>query len=279
MVKCANCSAIFMIAFFILMTQGVLLNTLAALGYFIISLVAQPKFYSYSYPISFETMQYSIVVSTNDTITDLAEKLYGSKDYWTNLWLDNPQIKDPNVLPNGSTIRVKVEHPLLVAKIPSETLAAVLNRSYERTYPEDKINFSAQVKPTSAPIAATVSTPTPTNPGNFDAVYKEAGAKYGVPWQVLYGIHLTETGLRDGAISNAQGSGAQGPMQFMPGTWRAYGVDGNGDGVADINNATDAIYGAANYLAKHGGVMAGLQSYGGNTRGTLAAARERGYTE
>ena len=122
---------------------------------------------------------------------------------------------------------------------------------------------------TSAPVAAPAS--------SFDEVYKQAGAKYGVPWQVLYGIHMTETGGRDGKIMNASGSGARGPMQFMPGTWAAYGVDGNGDGVADIDNAVDAIYGAANFLAKHGSLEAGLRSYGGNTARTLALARERGY--
>ncbi len=41
-------------------------------------------------------------------------------------------------------------------------------------------------------------------------------------------------------------------MQFMPGTWRTYAIDGDGDGVADITNVTDAIYTAANYLAKSG---------------------------
>ena len=43
-------------------------------------------------------------------------------------------------------------------------------------------------------------------------------------------------------------------MQFMPGTWRAYGQDGNGDGKADVCNAEDALYGAANYLAANGAV-------------------------
>jgi membrane-bound lytic murein transglycosylase B len=112
---------------------------------------------------------------------------------------------------------------------------------------------------------------------NYEDTYKTAGEKYGIPWQILYGIHMTETGCRNGAIMNGSGSGAQGPMQFMPGTWRAYGVDGDGDGIADINNAIDAINGAANYLAKHGSLDNGLRSYGGNYSGTLAYARAKGY--
>jgi membrane-bound lytic murein transglycosylase B len=112
-------------------------------------------------------------------------------------------------------------------------------------------------------------------PSSFDSVYKAAGARYGIPWQILYGIHMTESGGRDGAISS--GRGPQGPMQFMPGTWASYGVDGNGDGIVDINNAQDAIYGAANYIAKHGSIDAGLRAYGGNYSGVLAIARSAGY--
>jgi len=88
-------------------------------------------------------------------------------------------------------------------------------------------------------------------------------------------LHLIETGLRDGPISN--GAGPQGPLQFMPGTWAIYGIDGNGDGTADINNAIDAIHGAANYLATHGGVEQGLKSYGNVIDKVYAAARSRGY--
>ncbi|HET7589539.1 MAG TPA: lytic murein transglycosylase, partial [Solirubrobacterales bacterium] len=46
--------------------------------------------------------------------------------------------------------------------------------------------------------------------------------------------------------------GAVGWMQFMPSTWEMYGVDANGDGVADPNNPEDAIYAAASYLSAAG---------------------------
>jgi hypothetical protein len=41
---------------------------------------------------------------------------------------------------------------------------------------------------------------------------------------------------------------AVGPMQFIPGTWRAVGVDADGDGRADPNNVFDAATSAARYL-------------------------------
>ena len=41
---------------------------------------------------------------------------------------------------------------------------------------------------------------------------------------------------------------AVGPMQFIPGTWRAAGVDGNGDGVKNPQNMSDAAASTAVYL-------------------------------
>jgi membrane-bound lytic murein transglycosylase B len=46
---------------------------------------------------------------------------------------------------------------------------------------------------------------------------------------------------------------AVGPMQFLPGTWRSLGRDGNGDRVADPNNLFDAAVSAAAYLCLSGG--------------------------
>ena len=48
-------------------------------------------------------------------------------------------------------------------------------------------------------------------------------------------------------------AGAIGWMQFMPSTWDRWGVDANGDGLADPWNAEDAITAAARYLAASGG--------------------------
>jgi transglycosylase-like protein with SLT domain len=81
-------------------------------------------------------------------------------------------------------------------------------------------------------------------------IYKEAGHRYGVPWQVLAAINEIETDYgRNVAVSSA---GAKGWMQFMPATWEAYGVDANGDGVADPNDPADAIFAAARYLRAAG---------------------------
>ena len=73
--------------------------------------------------------------------------------------------------------------------------------------------------------------------------YREAEADFGVPWSYLAAIHLVET--RMGRIRGTSVAGAQGPMQFMPGTWAAYGE-------GDVNSDRDAIRAAARYLRANG---------------------------
>jgi hypothetical protein len=82
-------------------------------------------------------------------------------------------------------------------------------------------------------------------------IYLAAGRTYGIPWNVLASINRIETDFgRNLSVSSA---GAEGWMQFMPDSWKTYGVDATGDGVADPYNPVDAIYAAARYLRASGG--------------------------
>jgi murein DD-endopeptidase MepM/ murein hydrolase activator NlpD len=82
-------------------------------------------------------------------------------------------------------------------------------------------------------------------------VWQQAGAEYGIPWQVLGAINKVESNF--GRNMGPSSAGAIGWMQFMPGTWLEWGTDANGDGVADPWNPYDAIFSAARYLAASGG--------------------------
>jgi transglycosylase-like protein with SLT domain len=96
---------------------------------------------------------------------------------------------------------------------------------------------------------------TPPTPGRYRtgppepaarllAHYREAQRRFGVPWPVLAAVNFVESGF--GRLRNSSAAGAQGPMQFIPSTWEAYGMGG------DVNDPRDAIMGAANYLRAAG---------------------------
>jgi len=81
-------------------------------------------------------------------------------------------------------------------------------------------------------------------------IYQAAGTEYGIRWEVLAAINEIETNY--GRNLNVSSAGAEGWMQFMPATWKAYGVDGNKDGLADPYSPVDAIFSAARYLKAAG---------------------------
>jgi cell wall-associated NlpC family hydrolase len=93
-------------------------------------------------------------------------------------------------------------------------------------------------------------------PSNYLALYKSAGQQYGLPWNLLAGIGKIETNHGQsnlpGVHSGGNSVGAGGPMQFMPGTWQSFGVDGNGDGKKSRYDPADAIPAAARYLKANG---------------------------
>ena len=86
---------------------------------------------------------------------------------------------------------------------------------------------------------------TPPVPANvLLGYYREAQAATGVGWNYLAAINLIETGL--GRVVGVSPAGAQGPMQFLPSTFAAYGGGG------DILSPHDSIMAAGRYLAANG---------------------------
>ena len=86
--------------------------------------------------------------------------------------------------------------------------------------------------------------------GRLRAHYLEAQRRFGIDWSVLAAVNFVESAF--GRLRNASAGGARGPMQFIPDTWRAYGLGG------DIHDPHDAVLGAANYL-RHSGAPADLE--------------------
>jgi membrane-bound lytic murein transglycosylase B len=81
-------------------------------------------------------------------------------------------------------------------------------------------------------------------PATLLRYYRESERRFGVRWNILAAVNFVESAFNK--LRNNSATGAQGPMQFMPATWRAYGLGG------DIRDPHDAILGAANYLHTNG---------------------------
>ncbi|KJR99628.1 MAG: hypothetical protein VR68_08645 [Peptococcaceae bacterium BRH_c4a] len=115
-----------------------------------------------------------------------------------------------------------------------------------------------------------------TIPPELYDIYRKAQERYGVAWNVLAAINSIETDF--GRNVKVSSKGAIGWMHFMPTTWSGwqnpnskddlnnpvfdkdpariaqyggYGVDADGDGVADPFSKSDAIFSAAYLLQKN----------------------------
>jgi hypothetical protein len=96
--------------------------------------------------------------------------------------------------------------------------------------------------------------------GSYLELYQQAARTCpGLSWSVLAAIGQIESG--HGRNTGPSSAGALGPMQFMPATWQAYGVDGDRDGKADIMNPYDAVPSAAKYLCANGAGQGGKRLY------------------
>lgn len=185
------------------------------------------------------------------------------------------------VLPMG------IGAPAVVTNYDSAPVMAYIGRSETppTTTPPTTI-FEAKNTTTTRPKPKETTTTTSAKPtatsgscSTYDQIYRAAGQRFGQSPIILSALHEVESHCAgSGKLANAEGSGAQGPMQFMPGTWASNGVDGNGDGKANIDDVTDAIFGAANLLSKYPTINEALTAYGTNKSRVIAIARPRDYT-
>jgi len=113
-------------------------------------------------------------------------------------------------------------------------------------------NLVTIVEVTRLPVA-TVAISAGQVPANWIQLYQDSAQRYckGLSWTVLAAIGEIESG--DGANDGPSTAGALGPMQFEPGTWAVWGIDGFGQsGKPDILNPFDAVPSAARLLCADG---------------------------
>ncbi|UTI66140.1 lytic transglycosylase domain-containing protein [Paraconexibacter antarcticus] len=100
-----------------------------------------------------------------------------------------------------------------------------------------------------AGCAETASLKSDEIPAELAPIFAGAAAQYGFGPDgaaILAGLTKVESDF--GRNRSTSSAGAVGWTQFLPDTWRTYGVDADGDGRRDPQDAADAIYSTANYL-------------------------------
>jgi soluble lytic murein transglycosylase-like protein len=121
-------------------------------------------------------------------------------------------------------------------RIPAATL-----RVYDLNI-DARRQLTAMAETKNAIPAWRIATPAPAD--ELLSYYRDAEATSGVGWNYLAAINLIETRL--GSVVGPSTAGAQGPMQFLPSTFAAYG------GRGDIHSPRDSIMAAGRYLAANG---------------------------
>jgi len=168
------------------------------------------------------------------------------------------------------TLQVGDDAPVCVDKPKKQTRRKKTRKAAERgssrvaaRQPAERPLRNAEGVPTIANPTTSIALPGPAPIGvpNFFIdkfrippfllpIYQAAGMEYGIRWEILAAINEIETDY--GRNLNVSSAGALGWMQFMPATWKQYGVDANGDGRKDPYNPVDAIFAAARYLKAAG---------------------------
>ncbi len=102
------------------------------------------------------------------------------------------------------------------------------------------------------------SVPRGTKPTSYLQLFQASAAQYcpGLSWTVLAAIGQIESA--DGQNMGPSSAGALGPMQFLPSTWQAWGIDGFGEtGAPNVMNPYDAVPSAARMLCADGAAAGG----------------------
>lgn len=133
-------------------------------------------------------------------------------------------------------------HPRLAGRVTAAMPAGLRQQARDNVRAGRSLLRLAPKKPPKTQPPIRIGTAEP--PGRLLAWYRHAQQRFGVRWQILAAVNFVESGFN--RLRNNSYAGAQGPMQFVPATWQAYGLGGN------VRDPHDAIMGAANYLHASG---------------------------
>jgi membrane-bound lytic murein transglycosylase B len=174
-------------------------------------------------------------------LTDTTASLNSAIDVWR---ADGAATQAPDDLVLSALYQQRLTRVLASRRRLARATLALLPSSL-RGFVRDVVVAHCELAAITPPLRTRTPRVGPAAPApKLLSYYHEAERRFGVPWRVLAAVNFVESAF--GKLRSSSAAGAQGPMQFMPTTWRAYGLGG------DVHDPHDAILGAANYLRASG---------------------------
>jgi transglycosylase-like protein len=171
-------------------------------------------------------------IKENDTLQSISVVYYGTSDYWTTLWNDNPWITDPSNLPIGKILNIRAQKPekpsALTQKLSDENDA--LNQKEDEAYLQ-RIGYLSNANapmPTNTPpqvvptVAQATATPVPTIIVTATPVVTQAPV-VSTSASTISDAAITYLGNCEAGMDPAKntGNGYYGAFQFSYGTWKS----------------------------------------------------------
>jgi hypothetical protein len=146
-------------------------------------------------------------VLEGDTMLSIAERAYGSGDYWTTIWNDNSYIENPDIIEKGMILKIRIIKPTAPDVLKDELLnpagqANVAVNTIPNQVTEAKTNPETITE--TAPQASTQTT--------SNGPLNEAQINF---------LGNCEAGMNP---TRNSGNGYYGAFQFSYGTWQSMGT-------------------------------------------------------
>jgi hypothetical protein len=178
-----------------------------------------------------------------DQLTETDAALRSAIDGWRAAE-DPPSSPPPEEVTSAATdlqdeVRFLARHPNLTADV-IPLLSGSLDAEIRRLFGASR----ALIRLSAGSPSKKFKVGVPPSIAELVSHYDEAKRRIGIDRAYLAAIHFVET--KFGRVKSNSVAGAQGPMQFIPSTWKIYGRGG------DIRDSHDAILGAARLLRANG---------------------------
>lgn len=161
-----------------------------------------------------ETTTYA--VREKDTLGSIAEKNYGSGEFWTNIWNDNEWIEDPDIIEKTWKLKIQKDKPGKPANLKKELSEKLLEKKKMTLAMPTKAQSKTEdvnqpENPQTQASPTPISNPKPIVTGTTGPLNDT---------QINF-LGNCESGM---TASRNSGNGYYGAFQFSPGTWRSMGT-------------------------------------------------------